>query len=121
MDVGAADGDTAAWFLRQGAAKVICIEKNPLQAAKIIGKRHLSNVRVIPEAFRLEHLQIPHDCLKVDIEGYEQLLLEYHEPLGPAIVEVHNWYLYEKFNERGFRAVVGPEPMLGMSIMVNYP
>ena len=120
LDVGAADGDTARWWFKHGARHVICIEKNPSQARKI----KMENTTVLNEYFKLDHLKLYHDCMKMDIEGYEALLLPYLDAGGklkPTAMEVHNWYLVEQFTRHGFRPVTSPDPMLGTCVMVNYP
>lgn len=116
LDVGAYNGDSARLFLNRGAKKVVCIEKDSNFANKI----KLYDTEVINEPFRLEHLSIPHDCMKMDIEGYEILLLDYHGILKPSVVEVHNWWLYDRFLEIGFRLVGKQDKMLGICSMINF-
>ncbi|MEN3056152.1 MAG: hypothetical protein ABC527_06155 [Candidatus Methanosuratincola petrocarbonis] len=99
LDVGAYNGDSAKFFLEHGAKQVICIEPDVEQALKIEDPR----CRVIIDIFRLEHLHIPHDCAKIDIEGWEEALLDLDpRTLKPTIVEVHGQQLWEKFRKRGW-------------------
>ncbi|MEN3052056.1 MAG: hypothetical protein ABC596_09630 [Candidatus Methanosuratincola petrocarbonis] len=101
LDVGAYNGDSAKFFLEHGAKQVICIEPDVEQALKIEDPR----CRIIIDEFRLEHLRIPHDCIKVDIEGWEEILLDYDKPLKPCVVEVHGQQLWKKFEDRGWEYV----------------
>lgn len=119
LDVGAYNGDSAKLFLNHGAKEVVCIECDKEYADKI----SLPNTRVINEAFKLEHLLIPHDFMKMDIEGWEALLLDYKGILKPTIIEVHSGYLCQRFKELGFR-VIGEETrsfekQIGECIMTN--
>jgi hypothetical protein len=116
LDIGAYVGDTAEFFLKRGAKKVICIERDVGRASRI----KLPNTVVLAESFKLEHLDIPHDCMKMDIEGYEQMIVGLQGRLKPSIVEVHNWYLYDRFKEMGFTEVTKPLAMLGMCLMRNF-
>jgi len=115
LDVGAFNGDSARLFLKNGARKVIAIESNPDYARKI----NMPRVEVIAEPFRLEHLSIPHDCCKFDIEGWEALLIPVAEKLKPTVLEAHNWWVVEQFENKGFRAITKPDPMLGLCVMSN--
>lgn len=60
LDVGACCGETALLFLKSGARKVICVERD-LDRVRIIeaNKRRLKmNIDVIPESFKVEHLAL---------------------------------------------------------------
>jgi SAM-dependent methyltransferase len=93
LDVGAGCGETAAFFFSKGASKVVAVEPNP-QAVKLLEANARGNswkLDTIFDSFKLEHLSIPHDFLKVDCEGGETNLLEYTGPsLGPCVIEVHS-------------------------------
>ncbi len=52
-------------------------------------RRNQMNVRVVNDFFSLNHLSIPHDFLKMDIDGAEDVLLGYHGKLRPCVIEVH--------------------------------
>ncbi len=107
LDLGAGCGETAWFFLKHGAGKVVCIE--PLASRVNLieeNKRKLNlNIEVVPGIFRLAHLDIPHDFLKCDIEGYEMELYPYTEKLGPTVLEVHTGWIKEKFEKAGFHTL----------------
>jgi len=119
LDVGASMGDSALFFLCHGAKKVICIEAVKEWADEI----NLPNTQVINEPFKLAHLSIPHDVMKMDIEGAEAILLDYDRPLKPSVIEVHSQYLINRFEEHGFHRL--HEPVNNMAdvricMMVNF-
>jgi hypothetical protein len=118
LDVGAYNGDSARLFLKNGARKVIAIECNPDYARLI----DLPDVEVIVEPFRLEHLSIPHDCAKFDIEGWEALLIPVADRLKPTVLESHTWWHTAEFKKRGFAVMTdeGPTTNTGVCMMCNY-
>jgi len=111
LDIGAGCGETAFLYFLYGARKIVAIEldKKVVEYLKENVKRNNWNVEVIPEAFKLEHLNIPHDFMKMDIEGHEKELLK-ASIIKPCILEVHNSELKRKFEEKGFREVCFNEP-----------
>ena len=98
LDIGAYNGDSAKLFLDLGAKHVICVEAVEECAKQI----NLPNTTVLNEPFKLEHLDMDYDCIKMDIEGWEALVLEYYKPLKPMALEVHSGYLMTRFLEKGF-------------------
>ena len=58
--------------------------------------------------------------MKMDIEGFEALLIGSQGRLKPSVVEVHNWYLHDKFIEMGFKEITEPWSMLGLCLMRNF-
>jgi|GEM_PF-5232016 hypothetical protein len=116
LDVGAYTGDTAKLFLAAGAKKVICIEPNREFARRI----DLPNTEVIIERFCLDHLLIPHDAIKVNIEGYEMELLNYKGKLKRSLVSCHCWWITDHFLRAGWMPLKDPpSPMLGDCEVVN--
>jgi hypothetical protein len=92
LDVGAGCGETAYFFLLSGAQMVIAIEPDPT-AAKLLRynvNRNNWNVKIIADRFRLEHLRLPHDFMKMDGEGCELLLLDCDVELKPCFIEAHS-------------------------------
>jgi hypothetical protein len=109
LDLGATCGEVAWYYLKHGAKKVICVEcdSNRVKLLKE-NQRNLSmNIDVVAEPFRSEHLSLPHDFIKCDIEGYEMELLPYAESLKPCILEAHTGWVIEQFEKHGFHKITG--------------
>lgn len=91
LDVGAGAGETASFFFNRGAKMVIAVEQNP-NALTYLRKNRTVNgwtLPIIESAFKLEHLSLPHDYMKMDIEGGEIELLKYDGELCHCSLEVH--------------------------------
>ncbi len=105
LDVGSGCGETALLFYKAGAKKVIGIESDP-EAVRLSKENilpHYPNFEIRNELFSLDHLNIDHDFLKMDIEGGERLLLDYRGELKPCAIEAHEFLgrqLVEKFHLR---------------------
>jgi SAM-dependent methyltransferase len=112
LDVGAGEGETAKFFLDHGAAKVVCIEPatEAFKFLKVNAAHH--NIMALNKRFELSDLTVPHDFLKVDIEGYEEALLDV-TLRTPAVVEVHGLQLCDKFKAKGYR-LVSPHEEAGL-------
>ena len=102
LSVGAGEGEDALFFLQHGAAKVVAVECNSDAYRRLKINAAYHNIEAVNEAFRLEHLKIPHDFLKVDIEGYEEALLNVKLD-KPAVIEIHGLPLVERFRKAGWR------------------
>jgi len=105
LDIGAGCGETAWFFLRHGAEKVIAIEKD-VDRCKLMtrNKNRLGlNIEIIPREFNMCDLNRHHDFIKCDIEGYEMEMLPVATNLKPCIMECHNRWVMEQFLRKGFR------------------
>jgi hypothetical protein len=104
LDVGAGEGETAMFFLKHGASKVVCIEScaDAYKFLAINANNHPDQITAINDKFQLSQLKIPHDFLKMDIEGYEEALLGIKLET-PAAIEVHGLQLGDKFEAAGWR------------------
>ena len=120
LDVGAGAGESARFFLLHGASKVICIEPNPVPFCDLkINARH-HNIVAVNDFFRLMHLEIPFDFAKIDVEGYEEMLLGVAVK-RPMVVEVHSVPLAERFRVAGWRVPwVGFDDERGFSGCTRY-
>ena len=104
LDVGAGEGETARFFLEQGATFVICIEPDPKCLLALRANAKNRPITVIPEKFKLEHLKLTFDFMKMDIEGYEEALLG--EKIDfPCVIEIHGLQLLDKFTSQGYKLV----------------
>lgn len=113
LDIGAGCGETARYFLLNGAERVICVDNN-IECINYLEKNseHF-NITVIPYDFDIRMLfDIDYDYCKIDIEGYEALIIndcerEYFNPnnLKPTVIECHSQYSINKFREMGFRVI----------------
>ena len=103
LDVGAGEGETARFFLDNGAQKVICIE--PFKESFMYLKRNAVSHPIVPlnKSFETSDL-LTHSFsfLKMDIEGYEESLLQIDLSF-PAVIEVHGLQLKDKFQQAGWR------------------
>lgn len=93
LDIGAGEGESAAFYLMHGASRVIAIEPDPVAFNLLrenVEANHLP-VEPINARFSVSQLSIPHDFLKMDIEGYESALLDLPDDfaLGDCIIEGH--------------------------------
>lgn len=105
LDLGADYGSTAYYFLKKGASKVIAVEGDKQLAEKLM--RNFQNDRrvICINCFITDEEQISDlissyhpDLIKVDIEGYEKLLLNLSkEDLKELewLIEAHSDEIYE--------------------------
>lgn len=106
LDVGGGCGETAKFFIENGAKEVIVIEANPI-CEQYLGynsgeHKELSFIMGKFNCFSLESFD--YDLLKLDVEGYEIELLPYLDDLNVDIVlESHNNYVTDRFLEHGFK------------------
>lgn len=103
LDVGAGCGETAHFFFKYGAEKVVAIEPN-LTAINLLEEniaRNDWNVEIITRGFRLSDLRIPHDFMKMDGEGCEsELLKTNHLILKPCLIEAHGEILAQELTKK---------------------
>jgi len=92
LDVGAGCGESAWFFFKQGAKKVIAVGSDIkcIPFLKINRDANMWDMDVVCARFSLQHLSIPHDFVKIDVEGAELILLSSSlKELGPCRVELH--------------------------------
>jgi len=115
LDVGGGCGETALFYFHWGASKVICIERD--KDAARLARRNLANFRasVLNEPFRPSHLDIPHDFMKMDIEGAESELLSHDCKLKPCVIECHDRKTEEMLMERfSLRPIYQPSEQISL-------
>ena len=103
LDIGGGEGETARFYLKNGAAKVYVIECCQ-EAFCILTKNASFHHGVVPvnKRFELSDLKLQNvDFAKCDIEGYEEVLIGV-EPTFPMVVEVHGLQLRDRFKEAGW-------------------
>jgi predicted RNA methylase len=91
LDVGAGCGETALFYFRHGAAKVIAVEPNPSLTPILKRNRDRNhwNMEVVEAPFELSMLAWNYDFMKMDGEGCEDLLLKV-ESVPPCAIEAHD-------------------------------
>jgi hypothetical protein len=110
LDVDAGEGESAKFFLEHGAKKVVCIEPDSASYRNLLkNTKRFKGIEALNEYFSLQHLTIPHDFLKMDIEGYEEALLQTKLD-QPAVIEVHGLQLRDKFKASGYRIEYSSHP-----------
>ena len=122
LDIGAGCGETTYLFLEHGAKEVIAIEPDLKRVAMFRRNMWRFNWKATLYGRRFEpsDLDIPHDFLKADMEGYEQLMLDRPEKIRPCTLEVHTHYLRERFEVLGFRQVETIDKGVGKGLMINW-
>jgi SAM-dependent methyltransferase len=119
LDVGAGCGETAYFYFKQGARKVICVEQDraAIECLTENATRHSWNVEIVHEAFRLDMLrEYRFDFIKMDGEGCEKELLQLSKLPTTAVVESHSPQLTDELT-RHFGARVVTELVQGISLM----
>jgi SAM-dependent methyltransferase len=105
LDVGAGEGETALFYLFNGAKKIIAIEPDRASFLKLQENSKGKNIYPISSVFNLGYLKLFNfDFLKVDIEGYEEALLDCNLDF-PVVAEVHSIPLANKFRAKGWRVI----------------
>lgn len=102
LDVGAGKGESAYFYLANGAKQVIAIEPvaENFRYLRENAKHH--NIVPLNKFFELTDLSAYRfDFAKIDIEGWEEMLLDI-DPVKPMVVEVHGNQLMNKFIKKGY-------------------
>jgi hypothetical protein len=105
VDIGAGCGETAKLFLEHGARSIVAVENNPECFPYLKENAVKHGFRVWLEDFNPERLlDLRIDTLKLDIEGWELLLLPYLDRLKYVniVLETHCDYITQQFLKRGF-------------------
>jgi len=101
LDVGAGEGETARFFLEHGARKVLCIEPDEDCFVRLEKNSLGRPIECFHKRFNVGDLNLQFDFMKMDIEGYEEALLDVLVE-KPCVVEVHGLQLREKFEKAGY-------------------
>jgi len=104
LDVGAGEGETALFFLEHGAKGVICIEPHYASYLRLRENAKDKPIVCLNKRFSLKDLNLPFDFMKMDIEGYEEILLSAQFD-KPCAVEVHGLQLRDKFARAGYSII----------------
>jgi len=103
LDIGAGCGETAKFFLEHGAAEVIAVEPYDVALRFLRLNAVGRSIRVVPQSFSTEMLSLTHQFLKMDIEGYEALMIPFLDSYhGDCSVECHGNYVTDTFMSHGF-------------------
>jgi hypothetical protein len=124
LDVGAGSGESAFFYNIHGASKIVCIEsgdESPDDLKCLELNKAFLPITIIPHRFNLTDLQIPHDFMKMDIEGSESLLVDYHGTLKPSFVESHSDSITKSLlKNHGFKFIGWCNKEEGFSFVTNY-
>lgn len=108
LDVGAGCGETAYFYFKHGAKKVICVEPSEREMNLLRENARSLNWNVVThcEPFNLRHLTShSFDLMKIDCEGCEAKLLNLSKLDFPLVVEAHSVALMEQFQANGLRVI----------------
>jgi hypothetical protein len=101
LDVGAGCGETAWFFFRHGAKRVICIEPDKEKFDKLCANARKMgwDIWAINRKFERMHLYYPFHWAKIDCEGGEIELLK-EKTLPRMVVEIHFKWLAERLTKQ---------------------
>jgi len=104
LDVGAGCGESAKFFLDHGASIVIAVEPNRKCWPYLEKNAANHRLHIVEDSFNPQMIyDFKPDYVKVDIEGYETLLIPYlSDVMVPMVVECHNKYVIDEFLLAGF-------------------
>jgi hypothetical protein len=103
LDVGAGEGESARFYLEQGAKKVICIEMDDKCYKRLEANAKGKPMECHHKHFDLTDLDRQYDFLKLDIEGGEADLLTLPSRLHiPLVIEVHGEQMARAFFKKGY-------------------
>lgn len=113
LDVGAGCGETAKYFLENGARAVYAVENNEEALTYLRLNAEGRPIHVEAEAFDpFKHILGQIDLVKLDIEGYEISLLTWLEAYPKAnlniVLEAHNVWMRDRFQALGFTQIRPP-------------
>ncbi len=104
LDIGGGCGETAKFFLDNGADSVHVIENND-KCRRFLQANHEHDKRMTYEIDDFQGFEASdrYDLIKLDIEGYEMRLISYLDKLNVDIIlESHSNYITDRFLEKGF-------------------
>jgi len=106
LDVGAGCGETAIFFAKHGASKVVVVEKEREYEKFLKVNLFLNRINheLYLEAFDPEKHMKNVDFIKMDIEGGERVLAD-KEINIPMVLEAHGEEMKKLFLKKGFKAV----------------
>jgi hypothetical protein len=95
------------FFLNHGAKSVICIESDNNAYSKLLDNAFYHRDKILPyhHFFKLVQFKMFNfDFMKMDIEGYEEILLK-TKLSKPSVIEIHGLQLRDKFQKQEYRIV----------------
>lgn len=112
LDLGAGQGESAKFYLDNGAREVLCVERDDDNLEMLRDNSKYGKLRIVGYDFTIKQLEIPEvDVIKCDIEGFEFFLAKYlegHRDYNKEIiVEVHSVFHKELFEALGFKFLGG--------------
>lgn len=107
LDIGSGEGETAWFYNKHGASKVICVEPNEDCVKALLENAKLNRweILVLSKPFDLSMLsKLRFDYMKMDCEHCEEALLQLGSISFPCALEVHSEESMKEFRDRfGFR------------------
>jgi len=102
LDVGAGEGETVELYRLHGAKKFICVEVDPVRAARLRDNvaKNGWDAEVFEEPFSLKFLERQFDFMKMDCEGCESALLGTRVAF-PCVLETHGAPTMDGFLKMG--------------------
>lgn len=110
LDAGAGCGETSWFYFNHGASKVIAVEPSPtaFSLLSLNSKNNNWNIELINSILTPEILfRQDIDFAKVDIERGEIPFIPVANKFPPTIMETHDKYITQAYNEKGFHTVWG--------------
>jgi predicted nicotinamide N-methyase len=103
LDVGAGEGESAHFFFRHGASKVIAIEPDDEKFAKLLLNSEKMGWKLEPihDVLRESHLtEIQRDFTKIDADGGETAMLALSRLDFPLTMEIHGSQMRDSLHAR---------------------
>jgi hypothetical protein len=113
LDIGAGEGESPCFFIYHGAKTVIAVEPDEIAFKNLSYNAEHHSFIALKEYLSTTLLDkwLPKvDVVKIDVEGYEEQLLDYNIT-KPIVLEIHGLQLAEKFVAKGYTLFENKYPL----------
>jgi len=118
LDAGAGNGETALFYLRHGAKRVVAVEKDPTNFRLLQENTRNLGVEPIFDSFNISQTEGV-DFMKVDVEGGEACLLKLERLPCASVIETHSRPLEQQFIEKfGMKMACRMTPEIAILVYV---